>query len=229
MGVGVDLQELGDKHLGAVGSEDYRYEQLAEFVASVFEHYLPWALGTVIDWVNDALQSKPTSFNIPDDLAAAVHYGVATRDALSLMQGGVRSRRLANRVAESRAVLQLESEETPLRDWLASQDISVWRTRFDASPTEVADLLAFSRDPSVQLVNKVLEGEEYVLPYVERAAVLFESQASLAYEPDQPAPAPLAILVNSEIVGTIGPEHHRCLSTLWNRHTLDFGSSVTVR
>ena len=211
---GVDLQDLGDRHLGAVGSEDYRYEQLAEFVASVFEHYLPWALGTVIDWVNDALQSKPTSFKIPDDLAAAVHYGVATRDALSLMQGGVRSRRLANRVAENRAAHKTESKETPLRDWLTSQDISVWRTRFDASPTEVADLLAFSRDPSVQLVNRVLEGEDYVLPYVERAAILFESQASLEYEPDQPTPAPLVILVNSEIVGTIGPEHHDDVSLL---------------
>ena len=49
---GVDLQELADRHLGAVASDDYRYEQLAEFVASVFEHFLPWALGTLVDWVN---------------------------------------------------------------------------------------------------------------------------------------------------------------------------------
>ena len=100
---GRDLQEIADKHLGAVKNENYRYEQLAEFAASVFEHHLPWALGTVIDWVNDALEIRDSSFSIPDDLAAAVHYGVATRDALSLMEGGVRSRRLANRVAESRA------------------------------------------------------------------------------------------------------------------------------
>ena len=211
---GIDLQELADRHLGAVRSEDYRYEQLAEFVASVFEHYLPWALGTLIDWVNDALEAKATSFRIPDDLAAAVHYGVATRDALSLMLGGVRSRRLANRVAENRAAPRLESVDTPLRDWLASQDISAWRSRFDASPMEVADLLAFARDPNVQLVNKVLEGKEYTLPYVARAAVLFESAANLAYEPDQPAPAPLAIFVNSEIVGTIGPDHHDDVSLL---------------
>ena len=165
---GVDLQELADGHLGAVRSEDYRYEQLAEFIASVFEHYLPWALGTVVAWVNEALEEQTASFSIPDDLAAAVHYGVATRDALSLMLGGVRSRRLANRVAQSRAEAQLESVDTSLRDWLAGQSISTWRSSFDASPTEVADLLAFARDPSVQLVNRVLEGEEYTLPYIER-------------------------------------------------------------
>ena len=204
---GVDLQELADRHLDSVRSEDYRNEQLAEFIASVFEHYLPWAMGTLVDWVNDELEIQSASYRIPDDLAAAVHYGVATRDALSLMLGGIRSRRLANRVAESRAQAHLESLDTPLRDWLARQDISTWRSNFDASPTEVADLLAFARDPSVQLVDKVLEGEEYTLPYVERAAVLFESSASLAYEPGQPAPAPLAILVNSEIVGTISPDH----------------------
>ena len=211
---GVDLQELADRHLGAVGNDDYRYEQLAEFVASVFEHFLPWALGTLIDWVNDALEIQSASVKIPDEFAAAIHYGVGTRDALSLMLGGVRSRRLANRVAESRAEAHLESLETPLRDWLAMQEISAWRANFDASPTELADLLAFARDPSVQLVNKVLEGEEYTLPYVERAAVLFESSASLKYEPGQPAPAPVAIFVNSEIVGTISPDHHDDVSLL---------------
>ena len=205
---GRDLQELTDKHLGAVKNEDYRYEQLAEFVASVFEHHLPWALGTVIDWVNDALEIQDASFSIPGDLAAAIHYGVATRDALSLMEGGVRSRRLANRVAERRASARLEFADTPLRDWLASQGLSAWRSNFDASPTEITDLLAFARDPSVQLVYQVLEGEEYTLPYVERATVPFESVASLAYEPNQPAPAPLAIFVDSEILGTISPDYH---------------------
>ena len=124
------------------------------------------------------------------------------------MLGGVRSRRLANRVAGSRASGRHEPADTTLRDWLASQDISEWRSNFDASPTEVADMLAFARDPNIQLVNQVLEGEEYTLPYVERAAVLFESVAIIAPEPNHPTPAPLAIYVNSEIVGTISPDHH---------------------
>jgi hypothetical protein len=58
---------------------------------------------------NDELEIQSASYRILDDLAAAVHYGVATRDALSLMLGGIRSRRLANRVAESRAQAHLES------------------------------------------------------------------------------------------------------------------------
>ena len=211
---GTDLQELADKHLGAVKNEDYRYEQLAEFVASVLEHHLPWVLGTVVNWVNDALENRAASLRIPDDLAAAVHYGVATRDALSLMLGGIRSRRLANRVAESRVSVGSELLDMSLRDWLANQTISAWRSNFDASPTEIADLLAFARDPSVQLVNKVLESEEYTIPYVELATVNEESVAILAYEPDQPAPAPLAIFVNSEIVGTIGPDHYNDVLSL---------------
>ena len=205
---GTGLQGLADEHLAAVTAEDYRYEQLAEFIASVFEHYLPWVLGTVIAWVNDELETRAASFRIPEDLAAAVHYGVATRDALSLMLGGVRSRRLANRVAQGRAAGNSEAGDTPLRDWLASLDISTWRSSFDASPTEIADLLRFARDPSVELVNQVLEGEEYTLPYVERVPILVESDATIGRDPDQPDPAPFGIFVGSEIVGTITPNHH---------------------
>ena len=205
---GVDLQDLADNHLEDVTTDDYRYEQLAEFVASVFEHLLPWALGTIVSWVNDALETNGESFRVPDDLATIVHHGVATRDALSLMLGGIRSRRLANRVAGSFAMAKLGGVDISLRTWLADQDISTWRSNFEASPTEVADLLAFVRDPNVQLVNRVLEGQEYTLPYVERTAVLFESVATLSDEPSQPAPAPLAIFVNSEIVGLISPDHH---------------------
>ena len=205
---GTDLRELVDEHLSEVAPEDYRYEQLAEFVASVFEYFLPWALGTIIDWVNVDLEMRDASFRIPTEIAAAVHYGVGTRDALNLMVEGVRSRRLANRVAEKRISKGPAVEDLSMRDWLASQDISTWRSEFDASPTEVADLLAFAQDPNVQLVNRVLESEEYSIPYLGRAPVLFESGANLAYEPDQPAPAPIAIFVDSDIVGTIGTDHH---------------------
>ena len=205
---GTPLQRLADGHLAAVAAEDYRYEQLAEFIASVFEHYLPWVLGTVIAWVNDELETRAESFRIPEDLAAAVHYGVGTRDALRLMLGGVRSRRLANSVAQGRAAGGSETEDTPLRDWLASQDISTWRSSFDASPTEIADLLRFARDPGVELVNQVLDGEEYTLPYVERAPILIESDATIGREPGQLDPAPFGVFVGSEIVGTISPDHH---------------------
>ena len=205
---GTDLQDLSDTHLVTVSGEDYRYEQLAEFIAAVFEHYLPWVLGTMTTWVNDALEARGAPFRLPDDLAAAVHFGVATRDALSLMLGGVRSRRLGNRVAHGHATATPDVADTPLRDWLAGKDIAAWRDEFDASPTEIADLLTYVRDPNVQLVNEVLEGKEYTLPYVERAAMLFESEATLAREPNQPAPAPFAVFVGSEIAGTISPDHH---------------------
>ena len=211
---GADLQKLGDDHLSAVEREDYRYEQLTEFIASVFEHFLPWVLGTVIGWVNAALEEKDASFRIPDDLAGAVHYGVATRDALSLMVGGVRSRRLANRIAQIRAADNGDDAETALRDWLSNQEISAWRESFDASPTEIADLLAFARDPSVELVNTVLEGEEYTLAYSERGAILFESEARLERDPNQPDPAPFGVFVGSEMVGTVSLEHHEDVEVL---------------
>ncbi len=205
---GTDLQDLADKYLASVQNEDYRYEQLVEFVASVFEHHLPWALNTLVDWVNENLEKEAIPYSIPNDLAASVHYGVATRSALNLMLGGVRSRRLANRVAEDHRAAGSEFADMSLREWVASQSIAAWREKFDASPTEIADLLAFARDPSLRLVNEVLEGEEYTIAYDERVPVYEEATARLTYEPNQLAPAPIAVYVNGEIVGTVGPDHH---------------------
>jgi len=203
---GAELQTLGETHLMAVAHEDYRYEQLAEFIASVFEHSLPWALGIIVAWVNEALDGQDSGFRLPEDLSAAVHFGVASRDALTLMIGGVRSRRLANRVAAIRA--QQPADARGIRDWLSSQSVAAWRGDFEASPTEIADLLAFARDPNVQLVDRVLQGEDYALPYVPRIQLLFESPASLRREDGQPAPAPFAILVGDEVVGTVSVENH---------------------
>ncbi len=201
---GAELQDLGERHLNAVTSEDYRYEQLAEFIANAFEHFIPWTLGVVVSWVNEALEREGRPQRIPDDLPAAIHFGVGTRDALALMLGGVRSRRLANRVGQVR---QAAGDDGSIREWLSTQEPSIWRAELDASPTEIADLLAFARDPNVQLVDHVLNGDEYVLPYIPRIPVLFESSAQLRPAENEPAPAPFAISVGDDIVGRISVEH----------------------
>lgn len=204
---GAELQTLGDSHLSGVTREDYRYEQLSEFIASVLEHFLPWALGVVVTWLNEALEREDRAYRVSEDLSAAVHFGVATRDALALMNGGVRSRRLANQIGAIR-LQDPQNDHQSLREWLSSQDLAAWRSDFEASPTELADLLTFSRDPNVQLVYEVLEGDEYTLPYTVQAPVLFESPARLRRQDGQPAPAPFAILVGDEVVGRVNVENH---------------------
>ncbi len=211
---GAELQALADRYLAAVENQDYRYEQMAEFTAKVFEHHLPWTLGIVIAWVNRGLEMLGNTARLPAELPGAVHFGVGTSDGLALMLGGVRSRRLANRVADVRRQAARPHDDQPLREWLADQDIAAWRQQFDASPTELLDLLAYARAPEARLVSEVFEGNGFKLPLVTRVAVSDGAEARIEPEPGQPAPAPLAVIVDGRVVGTIAPEHHEDVALL---------------
>jgi hypothetical protein len=150
--VGKELGELGETYLMEIEDETYRYEQLSEFIAQVFEHLLPWLLATVIGWINADV--APDDQLCPD-LPAYLRYGVHTKVALMLCRGGARSRRLAHRVS---AVAPI-AEPDGVREWLASGEVYGWAAEFDASPGELADLLAFARLRNEHTTSRVLEGE----------------------------------------------------------------------
>lgn len=205
---GVELQDLADRHLTAIDDEGYRYEQLAEFSASVFEHHLPWTLGVVIGWVNSRLENTETDVRLPEYLPGAIHYGVSTKSALSLMTGGVRSRRLANAVARH-AIARTDPEQT-LREWLgAFEDHAEWSALFDASPTELSDLLSYARAPGAQVVSQILEGSPLELPITAPIGAVTEAtDARLVPHPDASPPAPIEIVADDVVVGTIKPRDH---------------------
>ena len=207
---GVEIQDLADRHLAAIDDEGFRSETLAEFSAAVFEHHLPWTLGIVIQWVNDRLRTAGIELTLPDELPAAVHYGVRTQVGLALMTGGVRSRRLANTVAADAATAMGDDEQRTLREWLADQTISDWRHRFDASPTEVADLLTFARTPGAQVVSSILEGAIHELAITPTATTMVEdtTEGILEPQPGEPEPAPIEVKTPDRVIGTIKSADH---------------------
>ena len=162
---GSELEALAEEFLGEIADADYRYEQLTEFIASVFEHHLPWMLGIIIRWVNQNLEAAGSLARLPEDLPGLVHFGVGSHSAISLMLAGVRSRRVAIRVARAYEREVAPDDLTTLRQWLAGQEIAAWRERFEASPTQLLDLLAFTRAREARLVRNVLSGDAYRLPF----------------------------------------------------------------
>ncbi len=221
---GIELQELADRHLAAIGDEGYRYEQLAEFSASVFEHHLPWTLDVVIGWVNAWLETIEADVRLPEHLPGAIHYGVSTENALSLMTGGIRSRRLANTVARH-AIARVDPEQT-LRDWLAAQTIRQWRELFDASPTELSDLLAYARAPGAQVVSRILEGESLELTITAaRGAVGGLMDAQLVPQPNAASPAPIEVVTVEGVVGSVMASDHDDVALLMR---MGIPLSVTV-
>ncbi len=211
---GVEIQELADQHLAAIPDDGYRSEALAEFSASVFEHHLPWTLGVVLQWVNTRLDATGSAHLLPEHLPAAIHYGVSTKTAIDLMRGGIRSRRLANAVA-IHAASRTSDPESPLRDWLGSQTITDWRELFEASPTEVADLLSFARTPGAQVVSSVLEGSDHEVPIdMSDHSIDTAETAALEPQPGVPDPAPIQVVTPAGVIGTIRPADHDEVSQL---------------
>ena len=219
---GLEIQDLADHHLRQIKDEGYRSEALAEFSASVFEHHLPWTLGIVIQWINSRLEAQGSDRLLPDLLPAAVHYGVGSKAALDLMIGGVRSRRLANIVAEQ--VGEDDAEGPNLREWLADQTIAGWRELFGASPTEVSDLLSFVRTPGAQGVSSILEGLTQVFRINPgEFAVTTSLGARLEHQAEAPHPAPIEVKTSDGVAGTVRLSHHDEVSLL-----MEMGVSLTV-
>ncbi len=193
---GQEVGEIGETYLDVVTDETYRYEQLSEFIAQVLEHLLPWLLNTLVSWVNEGLEEDE---QLCPELPAYIRFGVDTPVALELAQAGVRSRRLVHVVAAA-------SAERPVRAWLTETDIRAWRQLFDASPSELADLLVFSRARAARITSGVLAGDVVEVPLViEGSPDIGDIDVREAAEDPPPR---LAAFRDGEVVGYVRSEHH---------------------
>lgn len=195
---GMDLGELGETYLGEISDDNYRYEQLSEFVSSDLEHFLPWVLSTLVAWVNEnTVVGERVSSNLP----AYVRYGVDSPTSLELAVGGVRSRRVVH------AVAQVSPQPVDdLRAWLAQGDVVDWRDRLEASPSELADLLFFTRAQAAQITSRVLAGETVELPLVRSSAG--SSGHALLRLVDEEEPARVGVYQGHHLVGVVGADLH---------------------
>jgi hypothetical protein len=201
---GKEIAEIGETHLGAVRDETYRYEQLSEFISHVLEHLLPWLLNTIIGWVNEGVAEEN---QLCPELPAYIRFGVDTPVALELARSGVRSRRLAHVVASA-----ARAPELPVRDWLAETDVRTWGRLFSASPSELADLLVFTRARDARITSRVLAGEVVNVP-LEVQGALTPGTVELR-EVDEDPPPRLAAFRDGQVVGYIRPRHHEDVSRL---------------
>lgn len=158
---GVDLRDLGEKHLSAVTKADFMFEQLSTFISTVFEHYLPWVLGTIVRWTNDELEEMGLARMLDDKIPQYVHHGVMNPVALDLFQAGMSSRRLANSVAK---VYDDSSIDEQVILWLRSLDLVRCQDLFDASPLEIKELFECAREDG--LVRDVLFGEGAFIEFI---------------------------------------------------------------
>lgn len=202
---GKEIGEIGETYLNAVTDETYRYEQLSEFVSEVLEHLLPWLLNTLVGWVNEDLGEDET---LCPELPAYIRFGVDTPMALELAQAGVRSRRLVHRIASAAA----GQTELPIREWLTEADVRTWGRLFEASPSELADLLVFSRARDALITSRVLAGEVVEVPLMIEGS---PTPGPVEVEEVEEDPPPrLAAFRDGQVVGYIRSGHHEDMSRL---------------
>lgn len=201
---GMTLPEIAENHLADILDEDFRYEQLSEFTTGILEHLLPWVLATIISWLEDRGVFEPPEHLA--DLPAYVRYGVDSPVALSLMTEGVRSRRLAHVVARQAPA------EVNVREWLAGQDLPSWREAFEASSTELADLLVFTRARDAQVTARILAGEPVTVDLL--PADGHDNGALALGTVEELAPQRLALWSRDEMVGVVPATIHEDLNRL---------------
>ena len=208
---GKSLNDLADTHLLAVhgGDEDaFRFEQLSTFLSRICEHHLPFALGSILNWIN-----ADRSDEINPSLPAHLHYGVAGTEALQLLAAGVRSRRIAAVVGAQAARESIPA--SGLRAWLAKMGPVAWRANFDAGPAEVADLLNFVHDPAAAIGASLLEGGTRTIGLDASGVAWGDAEYPVVLETGAGKPEPLvAINDDDQIVGRIRASEYRHLAVL---------------
>lgn len=196
---GAELVTLADTYFEDVANVDFRFEQLGDFINDYFETFLPWIFGVTIQWTNNILRENNIDKELPGDVSALIRWGVSNSRAVNLMIGGIRSRRLATKITQ---LWEAEKKEGDIRAWIRSMNIAQWRDVFEASVTELRNLLEFSRD-QVKGVAVDLVAHGFARVAVESTVNEFsESSAKLA-PVDESELSPIGIWVNEQFVGQV--------------------------
>ncbi|WP_413769067.1 DEAD/DEAH box helicase [Rhodococcus pyridinivorans] len=204
---GLSLPDLSELYLTAVPNSAWRIEQMVDAVTTQFEHYLAWTVGAVIELVNSRLEGV-SEVRICPGLGGYIRYGVNTSHALLLMTSGIRSRRLVHGVVVD-LPNDISASHEDLREYLAGMDIAEWRQRYEASSSEIADLLDFTRLRSRSLLKTLLDTGSVIID-LPGAGPLLNPDEQLALIParNEPAPQPLALYAGAECIGVIAPQDH---------------------
>ncbi|MDV6247030.1 DEAD/DEAH box helicase [Rhodococcus opacus] len=221
---GVSLPDLADTYLSAASDAAWRIEQMVDAVTGQFQHYLAWTVGAVVEMVNARLDEEGAEIRLCPELGGYIRYGVSTAHALLLMTSGIRSRRLAHAVNDSLPA-GLEPAYEDVRSWLAEMDIAEWRERYEASSSEILDLLEFTRVRSRSLLKTLLESGNVSLdlPGADRSVLSFGQRLSLVPAQDAPDPKPLAVYADEDLVAIIASQDHTDVQAI-----LDTGLDVVL-
>jgi DEAD/DEAH box helicase len=212
---GEDLGQIADQFLGEVEDEEYRLEQLTDFVTSLVGHYLAWTSGIVIQWANELLVGRDAEHvQLSVALPAFLREGVGSPAALEFLRRGVRSRRLAHSVATAFERETAADQQADLRDWLVGIGIAGWRARFSPTALDYADLLDFTRSPTGGVLGQLLDGRDAVVACERVSGEVAPGPVEVQPVHDDEPPQRLGLLQDGRLVGVVPLSHQADIGTL---------------
>lgn len=206
---GKSLPDLADQYLSGAQDKAWRIEQMVDAVTEQFQHFLAWTVGAVVELVNSRLVEQNNAIRLCPELGGYIRYGVDTAHALLLVTSGIRSRRLAHAIDAS-VPQGTEPVYEDVRSWLAGMDIADWRQGYDATPSEILDLLEFTRVRSRSLLRTLLEAGSVTVELrdVDRGESVSGQQLSLGHVTTEPEPKPLGVHSGDWLVAIIASQDH---------------------
>jgi len=153
---GQSLPQIADALLAEIPDRSFRIERLVDAVSDFCEHYFSWTLGALLGQVNSRLDESDAGDKrrLCPDLPVFIRYGVTSVEAVELRTSGLRSRELANRVSDAAKDDRIDLKD--LRSWLGRMALVGWSKRFDATASDLLDLLEYSRTRDADVLRKLL-------------------------------------------------------------------------
>jgi hypothetical protein len=221
---GKSLSVLAQTHLHEIDDAAYRVAQMVGAVTSHFEHYLSWTVGALIELVNIRLEVAGSDQRLCPELGGFIRYGVCDTRSLILMASGVRSRRLAHAIVAD-APDDLDASQEDLRYWLAGMGLTQWRARYEASASEVLDLLDFTRLRSRSLLKELLETGTVHVELLSPGGKQPQPDGPLSLEPlrGEPHPAPLGVYSGDHLIASVNAGDQADLAAI-----LDTGLTIRI-
>ncbi|ORI13532.1 hypothetical protein BJI47_23200 [Rhodococcus sp. 1168] len=158
------------------------------------------------------------------ELGGCIRYGVDTTAKLLLMSSGIRSRRLAHSIAASITTTDETTVES-LREHLGEMSINTWRTRYDATSSELTDLLEFTRLRGRSLLKELLETNTITLELASTTGrtAMQSFELALRYDSSEPAPQSIGLYDRGTRISIVSTRDHSDIKAI-----LDTGMDLEV-
>lgn len=184
----------------------FRSEQVSDVITTTCEHFMPWAVGVVVRWLNDLREAEAgadeTVMGFCPELPMCIRHGVSSREAVWLARQGV-ARDVAIRMADSFNA----RGEADLRIWLRELGIEGWVELGSLSPTDLRALIQFSCAWDAGIAGRVLEGVAAVVPVEPVPGLFTAGPCALAFR-ELPHQGTRAVVErNGEIVAYVAVDH----------------------